>query len=41
MKVEIVAPWKIQDKPYQKLIDLYLERCPKTDTLKKRSAKNL
>lgn len=29
MKVEIVAPWKIQDKPYQKLIDLYLERCTK------------
>ena len=27
MKIEILAPWKIQDKPYQKLIDLYLERC--------------
>lgn len=29
MKVEIIAPWKIQDKPYQKLIDLYLDRCTK------------
>lgn len=29
MKVEVIAPWKIQDKPYQKLIDLYLERCTK------------
>lgn len=27
MKIEILMPGKIQDKPYQKLIDLYLERC--------------
>ncbi|HNX76563.1 MAG TPA: 23S rRNA (pseudouridine(1915)-N(3))-methyltransferase RlmH [Candidatus Rifleibacterium sp.] len=27
MKVEILMPGKIADKPYQKLIDLYLERC--------------
>lgn len=29
MKIEILMPGKIQDKPYQKLIDLYLERCSK------------
>lgn len=27
MKIEILMPGKIQDKPYQKLVDLYLERC--------------
>lgn len=27
MKVEILMPWKIQDKPYQNLVDLYLSRC--------------
>ena len=27
MKIEILMPGKIQDKPYQKLIDLYLDRC--------------
>ncbi|HNS08410.1 MAG TPA: 23S rRNA (pseudouridine(1915)-N(3))-methyltransferase RlmH [Candidatus Ozemobacteraceae bacterium] len=27
MKVEILMPGKIADKPYQKLIELYLERC--------------
>ena len=29
MKIEILMPGKIQDKPYQKLVDLYLERCSK------------
>ena len=29
MNIEILMPWKIQDKPYQKLVDLYLERCTK------------
>lgn len=27
MKVEILMPGKIADKPYQKLVDLYLDRC--------------
>lgn len=27
MKIEICMPGKISDKPYQKLIDIYLERC--------------
>lgn len=29
MKVEILMIGKIADKPYQKLVDLYLERCAK------------
>ena len=29
MKVEILMPGKIQDKPYEKLVDMYLERCSK------------
>ena len=27
MKIEVCMPGKISDKPYQKLIDQYLERC--------------